>query len=96
MRARPDANHGAIREACRGIGAAWVDTHGDPTIGFDAVVGYRGLLLAVEIKDGQQPPSRQRLTPNELARQADFERVGVTYHIWRSVAEAIACLEELT
>jgi len=63
--ARTDANHAEIRDALRGVGASVFDTHfvgrGFP----DIVVGFRGGNYLLEIKDGNKPPSRQKLTPDE-------------------------------
>ena len=65
--ARTDANHAAIVDALRRVGAAVTSLaavgHGVP----DLLVSYRGQWILMELKDGAQPPSRRRLTPDEAA-----------------------------
>ena len=78
---RKDKNHNAIADALRDAGATVKDMTGDESIGFDLLVGYRGVLYMLEVKYGDKPPSRRRLTPNEMKTYADFARVGVRYHI---------------
>lgn len=36
----------------------------------DLMVGFRGVTLAMEIKDGSKPPSERRLTKDQLAWHA--------------------------
>jgi hypothetical protein len=62
---RLDANHGEITDVLRGAGASVWSTagvgHGFP----DLVVGWQGVNLLVEVKDGRKPPSARRLTADE-------------------------------
>ena len=64
--ARVDANQPAIVAALRNVGATVQPLHmvgkGCP----DLLVGYRGVNYLLEVKDGSQPPSRRRLTADEL------------------------------
>ena len=63
--ARVDGNHGEIVRALRKIGATAKST---ATIGQgfpDLVVGYRGINVLLEVKDGDKPPSARRLTAAE-------------------------------
>ncbi len=85
-----DANQAEIFAALRKCGAVVVDTSQCSGLGFDAVVGIRGRVLLIEIKDGSKPPSKQALTDSEKAAQRDF---GGSYHVVRSVDEALALLE---
>lgn len=62
--ARKDANHGEIARAFEAMGCSFIDVSATPC-GFDGLVGYGGMTMPVEIKDGAKPPSRRRLTPNE-------------------------------
>ena len=68
--AKIDANQPAVVKAFRDAGASVTLLHrvgeGCP----DAVVGWRGVNLLVEIKDGDKPPSAQKLTP----AQQDWHR----------------------
>ena len=66
MRARKvDANHAEIVKTFRQLGCTVLDLsrvgQGCP----DVLVGYRGVNLLVEIKDGKKPPSKRLLTPDE-------------------------------
>lgn len=63
--ARADANQAAIVLELREVGASVVHLHrvgqGCP----DIAVGYKGVNYLLEIKDGNKPPSRQKLTDDE-------------------------------
>lgn len=62
--ARVDSNSHEIVEGLRKAGAyVRVITQGDGLP--DLLVGYRGHTLLIEIKDGQKPPSQQKLTEAE-------------------------------
>lgn len=86
--ARKDSNHAEIVKALRAIGAHVQDVSQLKNC-FDILVGYRGRLFIMEVKDGEKPPSARKLTDGELKCKTDFERVGVTYHIVLSVEQAI-------
>lgn len=60
-----DANQAAIVAELRQVGASVLHLH---TLGKgapDLLVGFRGVNFLVEIKDGDKPPSAQKLTPDE-------------------------------
>jgi hypothetical protein len=63
--ARTDANQGEIIDALRGVGASVEPLHfvgrGVP----DILVGWRSDNYLMEIKDGNKPPSKRALTPDE-------------------------------
>lgn len=63
--ARRDANHGEVVSAILGAGWSWADTascgNGIPD-GFASIPGF---ACAVEIKDGDKPPSERKLTPDQ-------------------------------
>jgi hypothetical protein len=64
--ARVDANQPAIVEALRKVGATVQPLH---TVGQgcpDLLVGYAGHNHVLELKDGSKPPSRRKLTADEL------------------------------
>lgn len=70
--ARTDANQAQIMRALRAIGCKVKDTSrlGD---GFpDLVVGYRGRLTLMEVKDGSKPPSERKLTPDQEKFHAEW------------------------
>lgn len=64
---RVDANHGAIIDALRRVGALVADTSalggGFP----DLVVAFRGRLVLLEVKDGAKSPSERKFTVPEQA-----------------------------
>jgi len=88
-RNRTDDNQGEIVDALRGVGAEWVPTTGDPRIGFDGLIAFRGRLYAAEIKDGSKPPSRRKLTDNERKRKAQLAAVGVDVLVIECVMDAL-------
>lgn len=61
--ARIDANHVAIVDALRAVGASvqTLSAKGVP----DLLVGWRGRNLLLEVKDCAKIPSQQRLTPDQ-------------------------------
>lgn len=71
--AKVDANQTAIVASLRACGATVQHLHqvggGCP----DIAVGFRGLNLFFEIKDGSQPPSRRTLTADETEWHAGWK-----------------------
>jgi hypothetical protein len=60
-----DANQAAVVDALRRVGALVQHLH---TVGGgcpDLLVGFRGKLLLLEVKDGRKPPSERRLNDAE-------------------------------
>ena len=86
---RLDANHPAMVKDLRAVGAEVVDMTGDPAIGFDLLVGFRGKLYAAEVKDGNKPASKRRLTDTEQSRLDDFKRVAIRLHVWETSDQAL-------
>ncbi len=87
-RRRTDRNHGQIRETLRALGCI-VEDLSDVGRGVpDLLVRTRaGTVLLVEVKDGEAPPSRRGLTPDEAAFA---NRWTSAYVIVSTVDEAIA------
>ncbi len=86
--ARVDANQPDIVEKLRGVGATVTPTHmvgrGFP----DLVVGFRGITYLLEVKDGSKPPSKRKLTEDELiwhdewrGQKAIVENVDEAYEV---------------
>lgn len=92
--AKVDKNQPEIVKALRKLGAAILPTH-QLKNAFDILVGFRGKLFMVEIKDGTLPPSKKRLTPGEQKCKQDFESVGVKYHIIYSIDDAIKMINDV-
>lgn len=66
-RGRTDANHTPIVEFARDIGMSVQITSALGDGWGDAVFGYRGLSVPVEIKDGSKSPSRRKMSEDEKA-----------------------------
>lgn len=64
---RVDRNQAEITEALRAIGATVQPIHAVGDGCPDLLVGYRGLNILLEVKDGGKPPSKRRLTEDEEA-----------------------------
>ena len=90
-----DDNQSDVVAAFRAYGAVWIPTSGDPSIGFDGLVAYRGRLEIVEIKDGSKPPSQRRLTQLEAKRSDQLQDKGVAYNVIESVKDAIALIGKM-
>ena len=90
MPKRTDANQVAIVETLRRLGATVQHLH---TVGRgcpDILIGYRGVNLLAEIKDGDKSPSKRKLTPDEINwHQAWRGQVAII----NNVDEAIKLLE---
>ena len=65
--AKIDANHTEVKEALLAIGCTVrsLASVGDGIP--DLLVGFRGMTILIEVKDGRLPPSHRRLTDDELA-----------------------------
>lgn len=90
--ARVDANQTEIVTALRRVGAT-VQITSQLKNAFDLLVGYNGKLFIVEVKDGNKPKSARKLTSGELKCKESFERVGVSYHIVKSVEDALNLIQ---
>jgi len=66
MPKKTDRNQQEIIDALRKIGCTVVSTHTQHKGFPDLVVGYRGVNYLIEVKDGQKPPSAQKLTPQQV------------------------------
>jgi hypothetical protein len=89
--ARIDANQEQIVSALRAMGATVrIVTQGNGLP--DLLVGFRGVTILMEVKDGQKVPSARRLTPAEQ-KFFDEWRGGIVA-IVNSVDEAIDLLKK--
>lgn len=90
-----DANQPDIVSAVRKVGASVQALH---TVGKgcpDLLVGYRGVNMVWEVKDGSKPPCRRTLTEDEVEWHAKWrgrvtivESVGQALSILRSIESA--------
>lgn len=82
--ARVDANQPEIVQALRQVGASVLHIHELGEGAPDIAVGWRGLTYLFEIKDGAKPPSKRRLTDDEL-----------TWHLfWRGHVEVVESVDD--
>jgi hypothetical protein len=87
--AKTDRNQRTIVDALRRAGATVTPLH---TVGQgvpDLLVGYRKVNYLLEVKDGTQPPSRRKLTPDEAEWHGKWRG---SVHIVNSADEALAVL----
>lgn len=71
--ARTDGNHTEIVEAFRKHGCSVWDTSRMGEGGPDLVVGRWQRCVLVEVKDGSLPPSRRKLTPDEIKFKREWK-----------------------
>lgn len=88
--ARTDGNQLAVVNLLRSVGATVaVTSHvggGFP----DLVVGWRGRVFFIEVKDGSKPPSSRLLTPAEEAFKSQWDRCSPgTYRVVTSPKDAL-------
>lgn len=83
--ARKDANAPHIVQALRGIGAK-VHILDGKGIG-DLLVGFRGELSVLELKDGNKPPSQRKLRPSQKKFHDDWQ--GYRIYKVESIEEAL-------
>lgn len=69
--ARRDDNHAEIKSVFESLDCSVLDVAGIPC-GFDLIVGYKTQAIAVEVKDGEKPPSARKLTPNEFSAHLNW------------------------
>lgn len=91
-KARVDENQNEIVEAFRAMGATVLITSQLKNC-FDLLVGYRGVNIIVEVKDGSKPPSQRKLTDGEKKFRDNWR--GGEYYIINSIDEAINLLKKI-
>ena len=67
-----DANQREVVAALRGAGASVQLLHAVGEGCPDLLVGYKGLNMLLEVKDGAKPPSAQKLTPQQEIWHRDW------------------------
>ncbi len=70
-KARIDANQPQLVKFIRAMGASFQHTHQIPGA-LDGIIGYRGIDVRVEIKDPDKPPSKRKLTDDEVKTICDW------------------------
>ena len=92
--ARIDDNHGEIREAARKLGAGWVDCYQLKNF-CDGLLVYRGVTVAIEIKDGNKPPSSRKLTEGEEKFKGNWEAKGGKYAVIENTEQLTGLLNTI-
>lgn len=90
--AKVDANQAEIVEALRSAGCS---VQSLATVGKgcpDLLVGYNGMRLLFELKDGKKPPSARKLTPDQEKWLGEWRGGGVW--LITSIPEALDALEQ--
>ena len=70
--AKVDANQREVVAALRDAGATVQLLHAVGEGCPDLLVGYKGLNMLLEVKDGSKPPSAQKLTPQQEIWHRDW------------------------
>lgn len=93
LAANIDANQPEIVEALKAVGASVEYMHRLGSGVPDLLVGYRSLNFIFELKDGNKPPSRRKLTEDEVKWHARWRG---TVYIVESVEQALQILAAAT
>jgi hypothetical protein len=87
LKARVDANQSEIDSALEAMGWLVVPTH-QLGKGFPDRIGIKaGRVVFLEVKDGTKPPSRRKLTPDEVEKHRQFKAFGVHVHVIEKVED---------
>lgn len=70
--AKVDANQDEIVNAFSSMGVSVIITSSAHDGFTDLVVGWGGITVLVEVKDGNKPPSKRKLTPDQEKLHASF------------------------
>lgn len=84
MSKRVDQNHSAIVKGLRAVGASVQSIAAVGKGCPDLLVGFRGLNVVLEVKDGDRSPSRRKLTDDE----------GKWHEAWRGQVSTVYSLDD--
>lgn len=87
--AKVDANQPEIVSALRSAKASVQHLHAVGAGCPDILVCFRNVLYLMEIKDGKKPPSKRKLTPDQVKWHGDW--CG-DVHVVKNVEEALAVI----
>lgn len=90
--AKVDANQREVVAALRGAGASVQLLHAVGEGCPDLLVGYKGLNMLLEVKDGSKPPSAQKLTPQQEAWHQDWRGHAVVVNSPEAALAAIGVI----
>lgn len=89
---RVDVNQREVVAALRGAGATVQPLHAVGEGVPDLLVGYKGLNLLLEVKDGNKPPSAQKLTPQQEIWHRDWRGHAVVVNSPEAALAAIGVI----
>lgn len=95
MAKRVDDNHSEIVKGVRAVGG---EVQSLAAVGkgcVDVLVAFRGCWYVAEIKDGSKPPSRRKLTDDEIDWHKKFAP-HAPVHIWTSLDDALRTIGAVT
>lgn len=90
--AKVDSNQGELVKALRRMGASVEITSASHDGFTDLVVGFQGVTVLVEVKDGSLEPSRRRLTP---AQEVVHGRFTGAITVIETLEQAVALIERM-
>lgn len=90
--AKVDANQRAVVSALRGAGATVQLLHAVGEGCPDLLVGHRGVNHLLEVKDGDKPPSAQKLTPQQEIWHRDWRGVSAVVNSPEAALAAIGVI----
>lgn len=92
--ARVDGNHREVVDEFRRLGCSVLDMsrlgEGAP----DLLIGYGGISLLVEVKDGSKPPSKRVLTTDQVQWWLDWKENPRVVRNHEQVAETVKVLQQ--
>lgn len=71
--AKIDENQPALVELIRAMGVSVAITSAAHDGFTDLVIGFGGVTVLVEVKDGSKPPARRKLTPQQVTFHGSFK-----------------------
>ena len=86
--AKRDANEAEIVNVLR-LAGAYVIQQDEPC---DLWVGYRGRWFSLEVKDGSKPPSRRKLTDQQLEHQQECTNHSLPFDVVENVEQALIAI----
>jgi len=89
--ARTDGNHAKLIKQMRQIGMSVHSTHAVHDGFPDVVCGYKGINYLFEIKDPLQPPSKRKLTPDEIKFHDNWKG---SSHVIETIEDVITIINQ--
>lgn len=88
--ARNDANQAAVIEALESIGCL-VYAIRQPV---DLIIGYGGMWMLAEVKDGDKPPSRRKLRKGQISCAVDAQGLNLPFLVLTSPERAVLAVRQ--